>query len=313
MAKMIINGEVCSGSTNYASAIDYTEPDGTKSTVQNAIDDLNSKLKNDVSFVFNEDGSIKGYKTPLGGADTVFPFKSASDKNIEYVFWGTRGLPSGGKFVGAAYLKVDGLVTDSKVSSTTTYATSISANITLDEVGTMTTKSTSGTSHSATFTANKDLVCDILTNGGEPVIGKKMTEGETYTSTFGQMTVIVYSDNKGDTSDASVESAFYTAVPPGKYLKMSWGGNSTISDLSNSFTFTSYSEMIICNVTDLGYTNVSLTNNISAGGYIRLIRKDGTTSTGTSTLKSCTLYDTTAYVIITGSASNSTVYTATFT
>lgn len=143
-----------------------------------------SSNSNNVSFIFNEDGSIQGYKTAIGGADTVFPFK-------------------------------------------------------------------------------RDI--------------------------------------------------FGTAVPVGKYLKMSWGANSTISDLSSSITFVSNKEMIICNVTDLGYTNVTLTNSSSSGGYIRLIRKDGTTSTGTSTLKSCTLYDTTAYVVITGALSNSTEYTAKFT
>lgn len=38
MAKMIINGEVYSGSTNYASAITYIKEDGTKSTVQKELD-----------------------------------------------------------------------------------------------------------------------------------------------------------------------------------------------------------------------------------------------------------------------------------
>ena len=38
MAKMIINGEVYSGSTNYASAITYIKEDGSKTTVQKELD-----------------------------------------------------------------------------------------------------------------------------------------------------------------------------------------------------------------------------------------------------------------------------------
>lgn len=45
MAKMIINGEVCSGSTSYASAVEYTEKDGTKNTVQNKIVAMDSLVK----------------------------------------------------------------------------------------------------------------------------------------------------------------------------------------------------------------------------------------------------------------------------
>lgn len=44
MAKMIINGEVCSGSSSYASAVEYIKDDGSKSTVQNEIDELNKNL-----------------------------------------------------------------------------------------------------------------------------------------------------------------------------------------------------------------------------------------------------------------------------
>lgn len=39
-----------------------------------------------INFIFNEDGSIKGYTTPLGGADTVFPFKGGNN------FVGLEGL-----------------------------------------------------------------------------------------------------------------------------------------------------------------------------------------------------------------------------
>ena len=44
MAKMIINGEVCSGSNSYASAVEYIKDDGSKTTVQNELDGLNSNI-----------------------------------------------------------------------------------------------------------------------------------------------------------------------------------------------------------------------------------------------------------------------------
>lgn len=44
MSKAIINGEVISGSSSYASAVEYTKEDGTKTTVQDELSELNSKL-----------------------------------------------------------------------------------------------------------------------------------------------------------------------------------------------------------------------------------------------------------------------------
>ena len=44
MAKMIINGEVCSGSSSYASAVEYIKEDGSKSTVQDELAELNSNI-----------------------------------------------------------------------------------------------------------------------------------------------------------------------------------------------------------------------------------------------------------------------------
>lgn len=79
MAKMIINGEVCSSSTNYASAIEYIKKDGVKSTVQNELDELNSNLifPSGDGFYPDEKDGVKGYNTsPSRGADTFFPFSS---------------------------------------------------------------------------------------------------------------------------------------------------------------------------------------------------------------------------------------------
>lgn len=37
---------------------------------------LNSSLESQPDFVYDETGKITGYKTKIGGADTVFPFKN---------------------------------------------------------------------------------------------------------------------------------------------------------------------------------------------------------------------------------------------
>ena len=41
MPEFKLNGKTYSGSTNYASAINYTEADGSKTTVQDKISELN--------------------------------------------------------------------------------------------------------------------------------------------------------------------------------------------------------------------------------------------------------------------------------
>lgn len=40
---------------------------------------LNSSLQDQPTFEYDESGKITGYKTKIGGADTVFPFKSGSN------------------------------------------------------------------------------------------------------------------------------------------------------------------------------------------------------------------------------------------
>lgn len=80
MAKMIINGEVCSGSSSYASAVEYIKDDGTKSTVQNEIDELNKKTQNttyvasDVqNALFVKDSSDKTIVVPISNAWGYLP------------------------------------------------------------------------------------------------------------------------------------------------------------------------------------------------------------------------------------------------
>ena len=44
MGKLMVYGEACSGSTNYASAINCVDKDGNESTVQNELDKQNENL-----------------------------------------------------------------------------------------------------------------------------------------------------------------------------------------------------------------------------------------------------------------------------
>ena len=82
MPKLYVKGKVCSGSTSYASAVSCTDKSGNKSTVQNEINELNKNLSNLGGFipVIDETGKITGYKTNIGGADTVFPFSGGAEE-----------------------------------------------------------------------------------------------------------------------------------------------------------------------------------------------------------------------------------------
>ena len=101
--RLIIDGVDVSGSVGSAASVPYSNTNsGLEATnVQGAIDELNSNLdeqnKNLGGFtpVIDETtGKITGYKTSVGGADTVFPFNSGiplfkswgfnSDANVLY-------------------------------------------------------------------------------------------------------------------------------------------------------------------------------------------------------------------------------------
>ena len=74
MAKTYINGELVSSSTNYAAAIEYTKKDGSKTTVQDGIDNLRDEINNKIPFSFGIDTN-GNYGYIKDGADTVTPFK----------------------------------------------------------------------------------------------------------------------------------------------------------------------------------------------------------------------------------------------
>ena len=76
MAKMIINGEVYSGSTNYASAITYIKEDGTKSTVQKELDSrpVNNNLLINSNFAnpVNQRGQSVYHRNPDTGVLNIY-------------------------------------------------------------------------------------------------------------------------------------------------------------------------------------------------------------------------------------------------
>ena len=50
MSKLVVNGEVCSGTANYASAINYTKSDGTQTTVKDELDNINGLMEGGVGM-----------------------------------------------------------------------------------------------------------------------------------------------------------------------------------------------------------------------------------------------------------------------
>ena len=76
MPEFKLNGKTYSGSTNYASAITYTEDDGSKTTVQDKISELNSNL--DSCFQ-----SVSSGKSLIASAITDKGVTTASDATFE--------------------------------------------------------------------------------------------------------------------------------------------------------------------------------------------------------------------------------------
>ena len=85
MGKIIRNGIEFSSTVDTANNISYNNSlSGLKATTtQKAIDELADSLVEQPTFVYDENGQITGYTTKIGGADTVFPFKSLSFSSCE--------------------------------------------------------------------------------------------------------------------------------------------------------------------------------------------------------------------------------------
>lgn len=96
MSKMILNGEVCSGSTSYASAVEYIKEDGTKTTVQRELSEQGKKLvnENNESFNFGIKDGVRGFFTDPSRADDSFvPFKG--NLVLEYIELSTHSTSYG--------------------------------------------------------------------------------------------------------------------------------------------------------------------------------------------------------------------------
>ena len=65
---------------NVTGVTDSLEVDDSKVLVSSkALHKVNSSLTDQPTFEYDESGKITGYKTKIGGADTVFPFKNGAD------------------------------------------------------------------------------------------------------------------------------------------------------------------------------------------------------------------------------------------
>ena len=151
-----------------------------------------------------------------------------------------------------------------------------------------------------------------MTNNG--AVSKTLTPSSA--STVSYTIPAGYHNGSGKVTVSKFVDAVANIIPPGSYLAITYTGPSTINSIGTDkkFTFRSNTTMIIANVTGLGYTKVAFSDDWSgsAGAFVRLITKTGTTSAGESAVTSKTLSTSTAYVIISGSLSNATDYTVTF-
>ena len=86
MGKIIVNGDEYSGACDTAVSVNYNNSlSGLKAkTVQEGIDELSESLGGVSQFIVDETtGKITGYKTSVGGADTVFPFKKITPTTLD--------------------------------------------------------------------------------------------------------------------------------------------------------------------------------------------------------------------------------------
>lgn len=79
-SKLFVKGKQLTGAVGNALKINCKDKDGNKSTVQAELNKLNKQLGG-FTPIINDAGKITGYKTSVGGADTVFPFSG-----LEYVY-----------------------------------------------------------------------------------------------------------------------------------------------------------------------------------------------------------------------------------
>lgn len=87
MSKTYINGELVNSSTNFAAAIEYTNKDGNKTTVQDKIDNIIEDMGG-LRFGIDSNGNYGYIKA---GADTVIPFSNLTKADLLYEYIGRSG------------------------------------------------------------------------------------------------------------------------------------------------------------------------------------------------------------------------------
>lgn len=143
MSKTYINGELVNSSTNYAAAIEYTEKDGSKTTVQDGIDNVRKEINNKVPFSFGVDAN-GNYGYIKDGADTVTPFK----KEVPYLY----NVPTVDESRNYIYLDYNNSIAKAKkVLITTTTGTTVFLGVSGTGVTTITNKKEYDISKASTF------------------------------------------------------------------------------------------------------------------------------------------------------------------
>ena len=102
MSKTYINGKLVNSSTNYAAAIEYTDKDNNKTTVQDGLDNLTENMGG-LSFGIDANGNYGYFKV---GADTVTPFLKSDFIDIDKINnlnLETKTLSDGSKWLKVFY------------------------------------------------------------------------------------------------------------------------------------------------------------------------------------------------------------------
>lgn len=189
MPEFKLNGKTYSGSTSYTSTISYIEEDGSKTTVQNELDELNMNLGG-FTPIIDETGKITGYKTNVRGADTVFPFKGGASNPL-YILHMRCGWPSEGKtiYVGGINLLNGDHGSQQALNNNTT---ALSKSYTLSGIATLQGVYPSGTTGNyVTFTPLincKGLVCTSAVSIEET----EFIANQTYKYSNNMVTIIIY-------------------------------------------------------------------------------------------------------------------------
>ena len=85
MPELKLNGKTYSGSTNYASAIEYVEEDGSRTTVQDKIDEQNKNLNDLSKKIVDIESKLKNSATSQSGSLTITAMQNlASEYTVTF-------------------------------------------------------------------------------------------------------------------------------------------------------------------------------------------------------------------------------------